>query len=500
MAQRPLDPQETDSPLPVAPAIKGNPGALAPADFGGSGVTVIGGRRRSGVIPKHHGHVTRPLTGPALSTLNQGLARPEDDKAATASSFLSPFPIEDLEGPVDGLTIDAALERMQAENIEIRAFAKEIPQADADLLTAGLRNNPLLYADTQFIPYGANNAAKRPIGPTQYDVAVILPLDLSHKRNARVRVACAARSVVQAQYQDAVRRQIANVTHAFIDLQVAYQAELAITKAWEEHELMLKRLRKDPLKTPEDLRPIELQSSKWEVALNDANDTLGDAREALGLLLNVPPEESEFLVPRGKMRVDPPVMPSVEELTRTSLRYRPDLAALRLGIKRADAEIGLAKANAFDDVILFVDPLSYQDNRPAHLPSGRSWDLGVTVPLPLNNRNQGNIAKARVNATQTRLEYSALERRVLSEVRLASRELKSSRLTLDRIELTFRPEAIKAVKESEADFFANKIKVDDYLAKLEDEQDAAKQQRDALVRYRRACFDLNAAVGLRILP
>ena len=72
----------------------------------------------------------------------------------------------DDEGPAGGLTLDEAIARMIAENIELKAFSKEIPQAEADLITAGLRSNPLLFADTQFIPYGANNrveTADRPV-------------------------------------------------------------------------------------------------------------------------------------------------------------------------------------------------------------------------------------------------------------------------------------------------------------------------------------------------
>ena len=241
-------------------------------------------------------------------------------------------------------------------------------------------------------------------------------------------------------------------------------------------------------------------AGKWLGAMDQADDSLGDAREALALLLNHPPEDSGNLTPRGRIRVDPPIVPPLDELIRTALRFRPDLAAARLGINRSDAEIGLAKANRLDDVILFFDPLSYQDNRPSHLPSGRSWDVGITMPLPILNRNQGNIAKTRVNAQQTRLEYAALERRVVSEVRLAARELKTARETLDRIEQTLRPDAIAAIHRTEADFLANKIRADEYFAKLEDEQDSAKQWRYALVRYRRATLDLNAALGVRLLP
>jgi cobalt-zinc-cadmium efflux system outer membrane protein len=46
------------------------------------------------------------------------------------------------------MTLDAALERTLAANLDLRALRDEIPQADADILTAGLRTNPLLYLDT----------------------------------------------------------------------------------------------------------------------------------------------------------------------------------------------------------------------------------------------------------------------------------------------------------------------------------------------------------------
>jgi hypothetical protein len=59
------------------------------------------------------------------------------------------------------------------------------------------------------------------------------------------------------------------------------------------------------------------------------------------------------------------------------------------------------------------------DNHTARLPSGRSWDLGLAIPLPIYNRNQGNIARALGNLSQTQCELAALERRVVSEVRQA---------------------------------------------------------------------------------
>jgi cobalt-zinc-cadmium efflux system outer membrane protein len=466
--------------------------------FDPAGVAVVAARRRGGVIPKPAAGGVKRVASPSLAPLQQGPPQGPGPTAPAAAPFEA-TPVDD-EGPAAGLSLDDAIARMLAENIELRAFAREIPQAEADLLTAGLRANPLLFADTQFIPYGANNSSKRPIGPTQYDIALILPLDVSHKRRARVRVACAARSVVQAQYQDAVRRQIANVGRAFVDLQVAYQEKTAIVNSLEKHDRMVNLLKSNRARPIGQIGAFETLSKKWSAAIDEADDALSDSREALAFLLNIPPDATEGLAPRGRIGVDPQVVPPLDELIRTAMRFRPDLAAARLGINRADAEIGLAKSNRMDDVILFLDPLSYQDNRPAHLPSGRSWDVGITMPLPIRNRNQGNIAKAQVNAQQTRLEYAGLERRTISEVRLASRELKSSREILDKIEQTLRPDAIRAIRQAEADFLADKIPAEEYIAKLEDEHDSAKQQRDALVRYRRAMLDLNSALGVRLVP
>src|SRR4051812_4486199 len=110
---------------------------------------------------------------------------------------------EDL-GPPNGLTLDAAIDLLLRNNLDLRGQFFEIPMAQADVLTASLRSNPVFYADTQLIPYG-QYTPDRPGGQTQYDVNISYPLDVSHKRQARTRSAVQARRVLEAQYQDAVR-------------------------------------------------------------------------------------------------------------------------------------------------------------------------------------------------------------------------------------------------------------------------------------------------------
>src|SRR5262249_59735682 len=112
-------------------------------------------------------------------------------------------PAREDEGPPDGLTLDAAIDRLVRANYDLRTKFQEIPKADADILSAGLRLNPILFASADNIPYG-NYSEQRP-GATSYEVTVIQPLDVNQKRKSRVRVAQQARRVLEAQYQDAVR-------------------------------------------------------------------------------------------------------------------------------------------------------------------------------------------------------------------------------------------------------------------------------------------------------
>ena len=130
----------------------------------------------------------------------------------------------------------------------------------------------------------------------------------------------------------------------------------------------------------------------------------------------------------------------------------------------------------------------------------RSWVIAVTFPLPIYNRNQGNIAKARTNIHQTTTELAALERRVVSEVRLADREYRSSAQALERIEKTTLPKARQAFERNSREFAAGKISADDYMSHLDDEAEASTSFREALLRHRKSMLDLNTAVGLRLLP
>jgi cobalt-zinc-cadmium efflux system outer membrane protein len=399
------------------------------------------------------------------------------------------------------VTLDQAVQRLVRDNLDLRTQSFEIPEAEADVLTAGLRANPLLYADVIYLPYQRFSNA-RPGGPTQYDVSVTMPLDLNHKRRARTAVACQAKRVLEAQYQDAVRGQIANLYTAYVDVLAAREtARFARASLSGVRELLeqTEELRKAWNASPGDVDQLRVQRSAAEIGLRDALATLRASRQNLALLLDLNEAEAESLEVRGRVRVRSEV-PDPNRLVELALQSRPDLAAYRLGVVRAEADVRLALANRFQDVYLLYGPLVYQDNAPFQRQSASSGSAALTVPLPLFNRNQGNIQRARLNAAQTQTALAALERRVVAEVRRAHQEYEVTRTSVEQIERELLPAARKVRDETRTHFLGGDETILAYHEAERGYNDVVRQYRDLAVRHRRSMLGLNTAVGLRILP
>jgi outer membrane protein, heavy metal efflux system len=497
-------------PIPGGGASAVGPGAGAldaTADMGAStaGSGVLGGRQRTGRIPRSKKGRGMASVAAAVRGMQvpEPLPAPIAPEPTGATTTVVDATIIDDPGPADGLTLDAAIDRMMAANLDIRALRHELTQADADVLTAGLRTNPLIYMDTQFIPYGSFSN-ERPGGPTQYDINITLPMDLSKKRQSRTVVARMARSTLEAQFQDVTRRQIDNVYRAFVTLQAARIGRLSTAATVRRQEERLVELDRTPDRAGEqaadaiDHVGFVLERSRNELA--EATEAYEDAREGLALLLNLPPEEAVRLEPSGGLRNAAPHPPAIDELESIALRCRPDLHAARLGVNRAGAELSLQRANRFDDVYLFYDPITFQDLSPFNAASTTSWAVGLTFALPIFNRNQGNIARAESNISQTKLELTALERRAVAEVRLAEREFRRSHEAIGQIERAILPRAEAVLARRREQFLAGEITIDDLEGAVEDLAEVTQSQRDAVIRHRRAMLELNTAVGLRLLP
>jgi outer membrane protein, heavy metal efflux system len=406
------------------------------------------------------------------------------------------------EGPADGVTLDAAIERLVAKNLSLLALKFEIPMAQADILTASLRNNPIFYADAQLVPYG-HFSNLRPGGQTQYDVNVTLPLDVWRKRKARTLVAERAKRVTEAQLQDAVRQQIDNLYTVYVDV-VAAGLTLKFTEKYADglHYLLKlnEQLKGAGFIKKADLLAIKAKLELAELQIREATQTRAKTLRTMGRLLDIPKNEADVIRVRATIYDIRPLPTTTEALVETGLNARPDLIGFRMGLLRAQADVGNARAQRYSDVYLLYQPYTLQDNTFQGFKSAYSYAFGVTIALPVFNRNQGNILRSELNAEQSKYELANQEKQVVYDVEEAVREYQLSRDSV----IEFKKEVIPASREVRDSAFrrwqGGETSALDYLEAQQDYNDVVRQYRDALVRHRRAMLDLNTAVGNRVVP
>jgi cobalt-zinc-cadmium efflux system outer membrane protein len=410
-----------------------SPGALGAPNFNeiGQDAPIAGGVGPG--VPRVPASVTTPpserLTQPNVLNLPDPLQLPAPPNFGSLD-----FPSVEDAGPPGGLTLDEAIERLVRDNLELRARSLEIPQAEADILTASLRANPILFADAQLVPYG-EFSEQRPGGQTQYDLNVSIPLDITRKRRERTRVATQAKRVVEAQYQDAVRLQLDNLYTTYVAVQAAQLRVRYAQASVEALDLILEPLANQVTAgkiTSADRNRVVLQRETAALLVRDDEEGLLRARRELARLLNGDSAAATELAVSGPLRNPGFEPPPVEEQIEIALCNRPDVVAFRLGVQRAQDEVRLADANRLNDLFLLYQPFTYQDNAPFGLPSTRSWAVGLTVPFPLWNRNQGNRRRARMNVTQSHTELHEVMQRVVTEVRQADAEYRVSQEAIQR--------------------------------------------------------------------
>jgi outer membrane protein, heavy metal efflux system len=315
------------------------------------------------------------------------------------------FEVPSDDGPQlvgDGLTLENAIARLIACNPDVVAARESIVQARTDVVTAGLRTNPQFFTDLQQVPY-------RVLAPNQVDVNFAIPVDVSGKRRTRINSAVCALRAVEWRYQDFVRGQVDNLYTAFVD-DLAAQSVVDLYRSGKK---IPPRFTVDP----------EEASAK-----DEAESALRDRQLTLALLLGVPNPRSIRL--QGYIvdcrtfpdAGDDPPPPKLLALKRMAFENRPDLHAKRWDLQRAAADVEAVRAGRLDDVTFLVEPYTYSPMLLDHV----GWALGVTVPMPLFNRQQGNLAKAESILRQTRIQLTALERVVDTEVQSAYNEVTDS--------------------------------------------------------------------------
>lgn len=309
------------------------------------------------------------------------------------------------------LTVEEIVARAVADNPDLRAVRAEVDAAVGRLRQAGLRPNPELDLGGQKAVSPDNNLT----------VALRLPLDLNDRKGGRVAVAEQDVEVKRTQLADRERRLRAEVRMKAGELLAARRnlqiAEELLEVNRRAFSVVGNRVREGAAPTiDENLQLVEvnrLDASRQLLASRVEIATL-----QLKLLAGLPPDAP--LVVRGELASSAPALDRAEAVRR-ALASRPDLAAARAEAAMARATIRKEQAEGRWDASVNVGYMrqDFGFGLNGLTSSGQTRPIqdvfhyfggGVTIMLPVRNRNQGNIAAAEAGAraAERRLEFAAL--------------------------------------------------------------------------------------------
>src|SRR6204780_3632943 len=121
------------------------------------------------------------------------------------------------------ISLDQAIDLALAHNHSIKATRTLILQNQAQEITANLRPNPTLGADSQFVPFfSPQDFSGENLNETQqFDIGIGYLFERGHKRQRRLQAARDQTAVTRAQVTDAERTLAFNVGQQFVSVLLA---------------------------------------------------------------------------------------------------------------------------------------------------------------------------------------------------------------------------------------------------------------------------------------
>ncbi len=287
-------------------------------------------------------------------------------------------------GATSVLLLPQAIDKAVAASPKLQAAASGIAAAAGSEKQASLYPNPQASLEVEnFAGTGPQSAFRA----TEITAGMSQLIEMGGKRAARQGVAVAARKAAEIDLA-ALRLDLArDVTIAYADA-LAAQDGLNIAR---ETELAAKQVLDDVSRRVSAARDPLFQRSKAEVAYSTSLAARKSAEQALTAALQRlarywgAPTVDETLVDQTIARPDPPQPMNNYEVR---LRSAPDLDRFQRLREMREAELRLAQANAVPDLTAGAGMRQFAGS------GSFAVVASISIPIPVFNQNQGEIARA----------------------------------------------------------------------------------------------------------
>lgn len=315
--------------------------------------------------------------------------------------------------PQSGMTVEQAVAYALRHNGELLAARKEIEVGGALVKQAALRANPMLETNFSKTVIGTDNNLM---------IQAELPLELGGRRSTRIKVAERELEMRRLDVANRERLLAADVRVKFGEaiaaiLKLGTDQEL-IDASQRGYNLVSARVTEGgtaPLEQNMVLVELNRLRSMREIAEGKTQTSMLELRNVIGMS----PDEPLRLRGDFDDLINP--LTPVSEAIERALADRPDLKLARAAEAFAEARIAQARSEGKLDASLMAGYQRMDSSFPFNGINGEGQltpirstfnylTFGVSLSLPLRNKNQGTIeaALAEAGAAQSRREFTEL--------------------------------------------------------------------------------------------
>lgn len=426
--------------------------------------------------------IAKDIAWPPTLPLGQGLEvhRPPPVYDATAGDERPQPP-----RPTGPITLRQALALALEHHPELHAYVWEVRAAEARVLQAGLRPNPELEAEFE------NFAGSKDFSGTQslestLSLAQTFPLggDVERRRE----LAGLQTQLVGWDYEAARLEVLSRVTERYLVLLGAQRkvdlAREELALAEQVRDATGRRIRAG------DAPPIDAARSSVPVAtaqvqLKRAQRELQAARGQLALMWAAP--AASFDLAEGSL--DSLQAPPPPEQLAALVSYNPQVARWAVEISARRAEAALAEAEAIPDLTARAG-VKYDNADDAS-----ALVVGISLPLPLFDRRQGDVLAARFGANAAAEQRRAAERRVEAALSRSYARMAGSFDEAMAIRDIALPPANEAFKFTRRAFESGDLALIDVLDAERTLMELRAGYLDALTNYHLAVTEIEGLIG-----
>jgi len=407
--------------------------------------------------------------------------------------LVATFGVAYAQAPVR-ITLDQAIDLAIAHNHTLKATQTQIEQNQAEEITAALRPNPNLTVDSLFIPVEPQNFSSNIIANvTEFDAGISYLFERGGKRHRRLEAARDATGQTRYQVSDAERTLMFNTAQQFVTAQLA-ESNLDLANqdlaSFQETVDIAQAQYKAGAISEGDLLKITLQLLQFQTDVSAAKVAKAQALASLREFLGYDSVPANYDV-EGELMYHP-LQLNRDDLMVKALKNRPDLLAANQGIRAAHSQYALAQANGKVDV---TGALTY-----SHLSDQNTLGVTISFPLPIFDRNQGEIARTKYAKTAAQETAFAASDTVITDVNTAYEALSGDQEVMILYTGGYLKQAQDSRNISEYAYHRGAASLLDFLDAERSYRATQLAYRQALANYLIAVEQLKQAVGSRTLP